>query len=41
MQETSGSKDITLAAKKTVMKWQYQPAIENGEPIQQCVNSVQ
>jgi TonB family protein len=40
-QETSGSKDITLAAKKAVMKWQYQPAIENGEPIQQCVNSVQ
>jgi TonB family protein len=39
--ETSGSKDITLAAKKAVMKWQYQPAIENGEPIQQCVNSVQ
>ncbi|MFT6919404.1 MAG: TonB family protein [Cognaticolwellia sp.] len=40
-QETSGSKDITLAAKKAVMKWQYQPAIENGEPTQQCVNSVQ
>ena len=40
-QETSGSKDITLAAKKAIMKWQYQPAIENGEPIQQCANSVQ
>ena len=21
--------------------WQYQPAFENGEPIQQCVNTVQ
>lgn len=37
----SGSKDITLAAKKAVMKWQYEPAMENGEPIQQCVNYVQ
>ena len=40
-QEASGSKDITLAAKKAVMKWQYKPAMENGEPVQQCVNSVQ
>lgn len=40
-QENSGSKDITLAAKKAVMKWQYEPAMENGEPVQQCVNSVQ
>ena len=39
--ENSGSKDITLAAKKALMKWQYEPAMENGEPIQQCVNSVQ
>lgn len=39
--ETSGSKDITLAAKNAVAKWQYEPAMENGEPIQQCVNSVQ
>ena len=39
--ETSGSKDIALAAKKAVMKWQYEPAMENGEPIQQCVNNVQ
>lgn len=39
--DNSGSKDITLAAKKAVMKWQYEPAMENGEPIQQCVNNVQ
>lgn len=40
-QETSGSKDLTSAAKQAIMKWQYQPAMENGEPIQQCANSVQ
>ncbi|MBA6390727.1 energy transducer TonB [Colwellia sp. BRX10-3] len=39
--ETSGSEDITLAAKKAVMQWKYQPAMEDGEPIQQCANSVQ
>lgn len=39
--ENSGSKDITLAAKKALLKWKYEPAMENGEPIQQCVNSVQ
>lgn len=38
--DNSGSKDITLAAKKAVMKWQYEPAMENGQPIQQCVNNV-
>lgn len=38
--ETSGSDDITRAAKKALMQWQYQPALENGEPIQQCANSV-
>ncbi|WP_085299816.1 energy transducer TonB [Cognaticolwellia mytili] len=40
-QETSGSKDLTLAAKKALIKWQYEPAIENGHPVQQCVNNVQ
>ena len=38
--ETSGSDDITRAAKKALMQWHYQPALENGEPIQQCANSV-
>ena len=39
--ETSGSRDFAKAAKSAISKWQYQPAFENGEPIQQCVNSVQ
>jgi TonB family protein len=39
--ETSGSRDFAQAAKSAISKWQYQPAFENGEPIQQCVNSVQ
>jgi len=38
--ETSGSLDFTKAAKKAVRQWKYQPAMENGEAIQQCVNSV-
>jgi TonB family protein len=39
--ETSGSKDITRAAIKAAERWKYKPAMENGKPIQQCVNSVQ
>jgi len=39
--DTSGSKDFTSAAIKAVKKWQYTPAMENGKPIQQCVNTVQ
>ncbi len=38
--ETSGSKDFANAAIKAVAKWQYKPAMENGEAIQQCANSV-
>lgn len=39
--ETSGSKDFAIAAKKAVSKWKYQPAFEDGKPIQQCLNIVQ
>ena len=39
--ETSGSADFTKASIKAVSQWKYKPAFENGEPIQQCVNSVQ
>ena len=39
--ESSGSKDFDRAAKRAVEKWRYQPALENGKPIQQCANNVQ
>ncbi len=39
--ETSGSSEFAKASKKAIAKWKYKPAFENGEPIQQCINSVQ
>jgi len=39
--ETSGSADFARVSKAAVLKWKFKPAIENGKPIQQCVNSVQ
>ncbi len=39
--ETSGSRDLTKAALKAAKQWKYKPAMENGKPVQQCVNSVQ
>jgi len=39
--DSSGSKDISKAGLKAIKQWQYQPAMENGQPIQQCVNTVQ
>jgi TonB family protein len=41
VKDSSGSKDIDRASVKAVSKWKYQPAFENGKPIQQCVNTVQ
>ncbi|MCJ8294253.1 MAG: energy transducer TonB [Colwellia sp.] len=41
VKESSGSKDITKASIKSVKKWRYKPAMENGKAIQQCVNTVQ
>lgn len=41
VKESSGSRDFDKAALKAVTKWKYQPAFENGKPIQQCVNTVQ
>jgi TonB family protein len=38
--ETSGSKDFAKSAKSALQKWQYQPAFENGEPVQQCINDI-
>lgn len=41
VKESSGSEDFDKATLKAVTKWKYQPAFENGKPIQQCVNTVQ
>ena len=38
--ETSGSSEFAKASKRAIAQWKYKPAFENGEPIQQCVNSV-
>ncbi len=38
---SSGSKDLSNEAHKALSKWKYTPAMENGEPIQQCLNTVQ
>jgi TonB family protein len=39
--DSSGSRDLSRAGLKALKKWKYKPAMENGEPIQQCVNTVQ
>lgn len=36
----SGSKDFVSSAQKAILTWQYEPAFENGQPIQRCVNDV-
>ncbi|GHE83826.1 energy transducer TonB [Thalassotalea profundi] len=38
--ESSGSSDFDKQSLKAVKQWQYSPAIENGQPIQQCINTV-
>lgn len=41
VKESSGSKDLDKASIKAVLEWEYQPALENGKPIEQCANTVQ
>jgi len=38
--ETSGVREFGKAAKKALRKWKYEPAMENGKAIQQCVNTI-
>ncbi|XQW83626.1 energy transducer TonB [Thalassotalea piscium] len=38
--DSSGSKDFNKTALKAVKQWKYSPAIENGKPIQQCINTL-
>ncbi|WP_286233491.1 energy transducer TonB [Thalassotalea sediminis] len=39
--DSSGSKDFERESLRAIKHWQYKPAMENGEPIQRCVNTVQ
>ncbi|WDE10024.1 energy transducer TonB [Thalassomonas haliotis] len=40
VEESSGRRSFDRAAVKAAKKWRYQPAIENGKPVQQCHNRV-
>lgn len=40
VQESSGRRSFDKAAIKAAKKWRYQPAMENGKPVQQCQNRV-
>ena len=41
IENSSGSKAFEKSALKAILKWQYQPATENGQAIQQCKTRVQ
>ena len=41
IQDSSGLSDFEREALKAVKKWKYSPAIQDGEPIEQCQMSVQ
>lgn len=41
IEDSSGSRGFEKESKKAIKKWAYQPAIENGEAIQQCKTTVQ
>jgi len=40
VEESSGRKSFDKAAIRAAKKWRYQPALENGKPVQQCQNRV-
>jgi TonB family protein len=39
--DSSGLKSFEKSALKSLKKWQYSPAMDNGKAIQQCKNSIQ
>lgn len=41
VQESSGHKGFDRASIKAIQKWAFTPAMENGQAIQQCRNSVE
>ncbi|WP_281561567.1 energy transducer TonB [Thalassomonas sp. RHCl1] len=40
VEKSSGRKSFDKAAIWAAKKWRYQPAMENGKPVQQCQNTV-
>jgi len=36
IEESSGVRDFEREARRTVKGWQYEPALRNGEPVEQC-----
>lgn len=40
VEDSSGSKEFNKASLRAIKKWRYQPAVEDGEPVQQCNQSV-
>jgi len=40
IENSSGRKSFEKEALRAIKKWQYEPAMEDGKPIQQCHNSV-
>lgn len=40
VEASSGSRAFERAAVKTVKRWRYEPALLNGEPVQQCKTAV-
>ncbi len=39
--DSAGHNDLERAALRAIKKWTFEPAMENGEPIQQCDTKVQ
>lgn len=41
IEDSSGRDYFEKEAKKAIKQWRFQPAMENGKPVQQCKNTVQ
>ncbi|WNC66899.1 energy transducer TonB [Thalassotalea nanhaiensis] len=41
VENSSGSSSFEKSARRAVKKWKYEPALENGEPVESCLNRVQ
>lgn len=41
IEDASGNKSFNKEALKAIKKWQFEPALKNGEPTQQCHQTIQ